>query len=383
MSVCWYDAATPHIRDARAAQRDAMADGDGELRVDEEVDATVADVVADASGASADAPNAAAASEAALAACVKQLEWYFSDNNVVTDAWLRERIAADVDGWVPLRVMCCDCPKLAKLVRATAKSKDVETAWPAVVPLAFRTVPSVVVEMNEDGTAVRRIEPLPDIDLEATQARTTVVENFKTTNADWRVEDIKDMFSAAGEVVNVRVRHPGQKPLELEKPLGLDLVVTQSSRTHALVEFASEGDAAKAVQMLDNSNDWRNGMRVKLLVKPGAKKKKIKNKPTKTEASPREDGEEGDENDNSDDPKPPKKERRQKKDYSKWASAGAFKENQTSMTIIADDPDRLPGTIEDDLARKLVVKKQPTMPAEDGSPGFTRVRTARTVDSEL
>ena len=121
-------------------------------------------------------------------------------------------------------------------------------------------------------------------------------------------------------------------------------------------------------------------MRVKLLVKPGAKKKKIKNKPTKTEASPREDGEEG-ENDNSDDPKPPKKERRQKKDYSKWASAGAFKENQTSMTIIADDPDH--GTIANDLARKLVVKKQPTMPAEDGSPGFTRVRTSRTVDSEL
>jgi hypothetical protein len=61
---------TLHTRDARAAQRDAMADGDGALRVDEEVDATVPDVVPDASRASADAPNAVVASEAALAACV-------------------------------------------------------------------------------------------------------------------------------------------------------------------------------------------------------------------------------------------------------------------------------------------------------------------------
>ena len=359
---------------------DVAARGDD----DDDESTTIAATWAEA--ASTDVPNAVTMSEAARAACVKQLEWYFSDANVVTDAWLRGRIAADVDGWVPLRVMCCDCPKLAKLVRAAAKSKDVETAWPKVVPYALRTVPSVVVEMNEDETAVRRIDPLPDIDLEATQARTTVVENFKSSNADWRVEDIKNVFSAAGEVVNVRVRHPGQKQLEVEKPLGLDLVVTQSSRTHALVEFATEGDAANAVAMLDNSNDWRNGMRVKLLVKPGAKKKKTKVK-TKTETSPREDGEEGDENENSDETKPPKKERRGKKDYSKWASVGAFKENQTSMTIIADDPDRPSGTIEDDLASKLVVnkahKKQPTMPAEDGSPGFTRVRTARTVQSEL
>ena len=357
-------------------------------------------------------------------ACVTQVEWYFSDTNVVTDAWLRAHIARDVHGWVSLAVLSEDCPKLAKLVRRAIAveefaSKTEESisanddegslmktsregeggrmsgerdagAWRRVLPEALRRASSAIVEVSEDGERVRRIAPMPEIDVEDVQRRTVAVENFKSTNADWRVDDVKAAFASAGEVVNVRIRYPGQGKVEVEKPLGLDLVATSSAKTHALVEFASEPEARLAVEMLDNSNDWRNGMRVKLLVKPGAAKKKKNTQHKAKEAAVGDGAAENSMNsENSVDAEKidsavtPKRERREKKDYSKWASAGAFKENRAAVAVIVDDVDKL--KVEDGLERKLVVEKvrQPTMPAQDGSPGFTRSRTARAELSEV
>jgi len=71
----------------------------------------------------------------------------------------------------------------------------------------------------------------------------------------------------------VRVRHPGmQTSAGATAASGLDLIVTPNSAVHALVEFSTVEEAATAVALLNNDRDWRNGLRVRLLVRPGAKK---------------------------------------------------------------------------------------------------------------
>ena len=75
----------------------------------------------------------------------------------------------------------------------------------------------------------------------------------------------------------VRVRHPGMTQpagVAAAKSSGLDLIQTPNAHVHALVEFKTAEEALRAVTTLNNDRDWRNGLRVRSLVRPGAKKKK-------------------------------------------------------------------------------------------------------------
>jgi La-related protein 7 len=172
----------------------------------------------------------------------------------------------------------------------------------------------------------------------------------------------------------VRVRHPGmQTPAGATAASGLDLIVTPNSAIHALVEFASPAEAANAVAVLNNDRDWRNGLRVRLLVRPGAKKNQDKNKKQQQQQQQQQKGDagaaagaeggegggsgegaaaaaggeggeegaaatEGGEEGGGADGTPKKKNQkgkygRQKRDYSQWASAAAFKENKTFIVV--------------------------------------------------
>ena len=86
-----------------------------------------------------------------------------------------------------------------------------------------------------------------------------VAENFKTQPT---IESVRDLFSAAGDVAMVRVRHQWmQTPAGATKPSGLDLIATPSNAVHALIEFNTRDDAARAAETLNDDKDWRNGLR--------------------------------------------------------------------------------------------------------------------------
>lgn len=312
-----------------------------------------------------------------VVAVVAQLEFYFSDANVVTDAWLRPRIERSEGGWINLGEVCA-FPKL--------KQKLKRRAWSAVVPEAVRRLGSDVVEVSEDGMNIRRLHAIPEFDLDEIRSRSCVVENH---SGEWTVESLRGVF-ADWSVVNVRIRHPGQGKLEVEKRVasGVDLVASNSNKTHAIVEFESADAAKEAMGKLDNPSDWRNGLRVRVLLKPGQKKKKkAVNKPLKTpepEQSATDEGDEGEGLESKTEepaPKTKSKGKKKKPDYSKWASVAAFNENKTIIsTIGGEETDEHHQTEEEralgkDLQQKLAVatSRSPTMP--DGSPGFTRART--------
>ena len=193
---------------------------------------------------------------------VKQVEFYFSDANLPTDAFLMKKVRADPNGFVPIGVVC----GFNRMKTLLKKHPPIETV------AAILRQHSEALVVSEDGIRVRRATPLPDIDLEDVQARTVVAENFKTQPT---IESVRDVFSAAGDVAMVRVRHPGmQTSAGATKPSGLDLIATPSNAVHALIEFNTRDDAARAAETLNDDKDWRNGLRVRLLVRNVHKKKK-------------------------------------------------------------------------------------------------------------
>jgi len=351
----------PHNATAPTLNADARADDD----------ANVASM-GDASAAATRRPPLNAEQKRAL---VDQLEFYFGDANVVTDAHLRGMMDSNDDGWVSLAEVCAFNRMRAKLKKRR---------WEDVAANAVRELGSSVVEVSEDGCSIRRLEPVPDFDVEEIQSRTVVVENAR----EFTVAALRAEFETCGEVLNVRVRQPGGKKCDVEKPRGLDLIVANSNRAHALVEFSCIAEAQGAVTRLDNPTDWRNGMRVRVLLKPGQKKKA--KKVQKDPPAALEDGGDGEKADGEGDEgdgekaegeattKKSKKKKKSKPDYSKWASAAAFRENKMTITSLGGDDEATDGnsgeSLEDALPKKLVLTpRSPTMP--DGSPGFTRKRT--------
>ncbi|KAK9936758.1 hypothetical protein M0R45_013584 [Rubus argutus] len=74
------------------------------------------------------------------------------------------------------------------------------------------------------------------------------------------------MFSEAGNIKDICILDPSAieasaKGGKAEKPI--------SNKLHALVEYDTVEATEKAVAILNNEEDWRNGMRVKLLKQMG------------------------------------------------------------------------------------------------------------------
>ena len=101
---------------------------------------------------------------------VKQVEFYFSDANLPTDAFLMKKVRADPNGFVPIGVVC----GFNRMKTLLKKHPPIETV------AAILRQHSEALVVSEDGIRVQRATPLPDIDLEDVQARTVVAENFKT-----------------------------------------------------------------------------------------------------------------------------------------------------------------------------------------------------------
>ena len=252
-----------------------------------------------------------------------QVEFYFSDANLPTDAFLLKKVKADPEGWVPIGVVC-GFNRMKQLLKKHP---------PAATVAAIVAERSRVLVVDETLGKIRRAEPLPDFDLEDIQARTVVAENLgaeptvegvakaftldvenaenasTTENANDVQKTNDDVQKANENVPNaailkknatrsmvppsmVRVRHPGmQTPAGVcAATTGLDLVRVASGATHALIEYATRELAELAVRLKNDDKDWRHGLRVRLLVKnvkAAAKKKK-----QREERAQRDEGEE-------------------------------------------------------------------------------------------
>lgn len=178
---------------------------------------------------------------------MKQVEWYFSDENLLKDSFLMKHINRNKQGYVSL-----------KLVASLRKVKTLTKDWQAVL-VSVRDSSSLA--LNDEGTKIRRIAPAPKVDYSHV-SRTIIITNYP--NSDPTIHDIEKQFGRFGDVTLVRMLHPGRaipldvKPCKEQFPsLGKELCI--------LVEYESEDGAKVAFRKFNNQQSWRDDMKVHLL----------------------------------------------------------------------------------------------------------------------
>lgn len=176
---------------------------------------------------------------------VRQVEYYFGDENLPTDKFLMKYVKKD-KGFVPIAVIA-SFRKMKKLVQDNS-----------LIETALRTSSQLVV--SSDGKKVKRLHPLPDGDIDDKKSRTVLVENLPE---DYSTQSIQQIFGDVGIVKNVCIHDPHS----MEKTVKAKTKLAISTKLHALVEYETVEAAQKAVATLNDEKNWRSGMRVELLLK--------------------------------------------------------------------------------------------------------------------
>ncbi|XP_009869179.1 PREDICTED: la-related protein 7 [Apaloderma vittatum] len=174
-----------------------------------------------------------------LADIAKQVDFWFGDVNLHKDRFLREQIEKSRDGYVDISLLV----SFNKMKKLTTDGKLIARAVKS----------SSVVELDLEGTRIRRRQPLgeqpKDVD-----SRTVYVELLpKNVNHSW----IERVFGKCGNVVYVSI--PRYKS-------------TGDPKGFAFVEFETKEQAEKAIEFLNNPPEEAPR-------KPGIFPKTVKSKP--------------------------------------------------------------------------------------------------------
>nr|XP_033811612.1 la-related protein 7 [Geotrypetes seraphini]XP_033811621.1 la-related protein 7 [Geotrypetes seraphini]XP_033811630.1 la-related protein 7 [Geotrypetes seraphini] len=177
-----------------------------------------------------------------LSDVAKQVDFWFGDVNLHKDRFLREQIEKSRDGYVDISLLL----SFNKMKKLTTDEKLVARALKG----------SSVVELNLGGTKIRRRQPLGEKPLDV-DSRTIYVELLpKNVNHSW----IERVFGKCGDVVYISI--PRFKS-------------TGDPKGFAFVEFESQEQAEKAIELLNNPPEEAPR-------KPGIFPKTVKNKPVPT-----------------------------------------------------------------------------------------------------
>ncbi|XP_036857062.2 la-related protein 7 isoform X2 [Manis javanica] len=174
-----------------------------------------------------------------LADIAKQVDFWFGDANLHKDRFLREHIEKSRDGYVDISLLV----SFNKMKKLTTDGKLIARALKS----------SAVVELDLEGTRIRRKKPLGERPKDEDE-RTVYVELLpKNVNHSW----IERVFGKCGNVVYISIPHYKS---------------TGDPKGFAFVEFETKEQAAKAIEFLNNPPEEAPR-------KPGIFPKTVKNKP--------------------------------------------------------------------------------------------------------
>ncbi len=128
---------------------------------------------------------------------IRQIEYYFSDVNMIRDKFLKNEVVKD-DGWIPLSV-------LTTFKRLQSLTTDFKT-----IMNSLKKSLSGILQLNETENKIRRHpdRPLPNsqAELELTlRNRTVYVRGFPTT-ADVTLDKLLDFFENYGSTDNIQMK---------------------------------------------------------------------------------------------------------------------------------------------------------------------------------
>lgn len=122
-----------------------------------------------------------------------QVEYYFSDENIIKDAFLLKHVKRNKEGYVSL-----------KLISSFKKVKHLSRDWRVVGAALTR---SKNLEVNPQGTKLRRVNPLPPFDQTA-PSRTILAVGLPIEKLT--VESVAEIFKPCGEIALIRVLKSGR-----------------------------------------------------------------------------------------------------------------------------------------------------------------------------
>uniref|UniRef100_A0A182WAL0 Uncharacterized protein n=1 Tax=Anopheles minimus TaxID=112268 RepID=A0A182WAL0_9DIPT len=165
---------------------------------------------------------------------IEQVEFYFSNDNILKDAFLLKHVRRNKEGFVSL-----------KLVSSFKRVRQLTKDWRVVGDAIKRK--SVKIEVNDLGTKIRRLDPLPEHD-ETTPSRTVVATGLPYDK--YTVEKVSELFSKCGEISLIRVLRPGGPiPADVRQFINKHPELQQNEC--ALVEFIESASARRAQAMTE------------------------------------------------------------------------------------------------------------------------------------
>lgn len=168
-------------------------------------------------------------SEDLAAEITEAVEFYFSNESILKDAFLLKHVRRNKEGFVSL-----------KLVSSFKKVRQLTREWKVVGDAVRRK--SRKIELNDVGTKVRRIEPLPTFD-ETMPSRTIVACDLPMDKLT--IEKVSDLFSRCGEIALIRILKPGMAiPVDVRQFMNKYPELQQ--KECALVEYLESSSAREA-----------------------------------------------------------------------------------------------------------------------------------------
>ncbi|KGL81105.1 La-related protein 6, partial [Tinamus guttatus] len=136
---------------------------------------------------------------------VSQVEFYLSDENLAKDAFLLKHVQKNKMGFVSI-----------KLLTSFKKVKYLTRDWRLTLyALQF----SELLEVNEEGTKVRRRIPIPESLLSSPPSKLLLAWDLLPHEQSVLpplqknfIETITRMFSPFGAIASIRILRPGRKP---------------------------------------------------------------------------------------------------------------------------------------------------------------------------
>uniref|UniRef100_A0A8C3MQE6 HTH La-type RNA-binding domain-containing protein n=1 Tax=Geospiza parvula TaxID=87175 RepID=A0A8C3MQE6_GEOPR len=193
---------------------------------------------------------------------VAQVEFYLSDENLARDAFLLKHVQKNKMGFVSI-----------KLLTSFKKVKYLTRDWRLTLyALKF----SALLEVNKEGTKVRRRLPIPEHLLSVPTSKLLLAWELQPREQDLPLQKtfldtITRMFSPFGAIASIRLLRPGRKlPPDVRRYSARFPELL--SRCCALVEYESLESARSAADSL-GQRDWHGGIRVVRLCGKGGKKK--------------------------------------------------------------------------------------------------------------
>ncbi|NWI31815.1 LARP6 protein, partial [Sula dactylatra] len=163
---------------------------------------------------------------------VSQVEFYLSDENLAKDAFLLKHVQKNKMGFVSI-----------KLLTSFKKVKYLTRDWRLTLyALQF----SELLEVNEEGTKVRRRVPVPEALLSIPPSKLLLAWELLPQEQDGLllplqknfIETVTRMFSPFGAIASIRILRPGRKlPSDVRKYASRFPELL--SRCCALVEYES------------------------------------------------------------------------------------------------------------------------------------------------